>query len=135
MGSERNSGTQEKGARGQMKKKDNRAKKIAFIDPSLKKAFEELGKGKFEDQQLAKFLNRSMEDLLQNPLCGIHVPTKLWPREYIQKHKINNLHKYDLPNGWRLLYTLRGNEIEIISIIIEWISHKEYERKFKYKRS
>lgn len=118
-----------------MKKKDNRAKKIAFIDPSLKKAFEELGKGKFEDQQLAKFLNRSMEDLLQNPLCGIHVPTKLWPREYIQKHKINNLHKYDLPNGWRLLYTLRGNEIEIISIIIEWISHKEYERKFKYKRS
>jgi hypothetical protein len=53
----------------------------------------------------------------------------------IQKYKINSLHKYNLPNGWRMLYTIKGNEIEIISIIIEWIRHKEYERKFKYKRS
>ena len=135
MGSERHSGTQKKRARGQMKKPDNRIKKIAFIDHSLQNAFEELEKGKFEDRELAKFLNRAMEDLRQNPLCGIRVPTKLWPKEYIKKHRITSLYKYDLPNGWRLLYTLRGSEIEIISILIEWISHKEYERRFNYKRS
>lgn len=112
-----------------------RIKGIAFIDPSLKKAFEELAKGKYEEQQLAGFLNRAIEDLKQNPLCGIRVPSDQWPKEYVQKYRINNLRKYDLPNGWRLLYTIRGNEIEIISILIEWISHKDYERKFGYKRS
>ncbi|MBN2067597.1 MAG: hypothetical protein JW744_03970 [Candidatus Diapherotrites archaeon] len=116
-------------------KQKARARKIAFIDPSLKKAFEELKSGKYEDQQLASFLNRAMEDLMQDPLCGIRIPTDLWPKGYIQKYHINNLRKYDLPNGWRLLYTVRGNEVEIISILIEWISHKDYERKFGYKRS
>jgi hypothetical protein len=112
-----------------------RIKGIAFIDPSLKKAFEEIKSGKYEEQQLAGFLNRAIEDLMQNPLCGIRVPSNQWPKEYIQKYRINNLRKYDLPNGWRLLYTIKGNEIEIISILIEWISHKDYERKFGYKRS
>ena len=112
-----------------------RIKGIAFIDPSLKKAFEELKSGKYEEQQLAGFLNRAIEDLMQNPLCGIRIPSDQWPKEYIQKYRINNLRKYDLPNGWRLLYTIKGNEIEIISILIEWISHKGYERKFGYKRS
>lgn len=108
---------------------------VAFIDASLKAAFEELGKGKYEEQQLAVFLNRAIEDLKQNYLCGIRVPSNLWPKEYVKKYGINNLRKYDLPNGWRLLYTIRGNEIEIISVILEWIVHKEYDRKFKYKRS
>ena len=118
-----------------MKQKAERIKGIAFIEPSLKKAFEELKTGKYEEQQLAGFLNRAMEDLKQNPLCGIRVPSKQWPKEYIKKNHITNLRKYDLPNGWRLLYTIRGNEIEIISILIEWVSHKDYERKFRYKRS
>jgi len=113
----------------------NRKKRIAFADESLKKAFEDLKSGKFEDKALAEFLNRAMDDLLENPLCGIKIPSKLWPKEYIQKYKIDNLRKYDLPNSWRLLYTLRGNEIEIISVLIEWLNHKEYDRKFGYKTS
>ncbi len=101
----------------------------------MKRAVEELEKGKFEDAQLAIFLQRAIDDLKQNPFCGIRIQTRLWPKEYTQKYGINNLRKYDLPNGWRVIYTIRGNEIEIISIIIEWLSHKEYERKFGYKRS
>jgi len=33
-----------------------------------------------------------------------------------------------------MLYTIRGNELEIISVIIEWFSHKEYGRKFRYRK-
>jgi hypothetical protein len=51
----------------------------------------------------------------------------------VTKYRIKNLWKYDLPNGWRLLYTITAdNEVEIISAILEWFDHKNYERKFKY---
>jgi Txe/YoeB family toxin of Txe-Axe toxin-antitoxin module len=109
-----------------------RAKKVSFVDSSLKAAFEDLKKGKHEERELVVFIQRAVEDLQKNPLCGVRIPSKLWPKEYIQKYKIDNLRKYNLPNAWRLIYTLKGNEIEIISVIIEWFSHKEYERRFKY---
>ena len=48
------------------------------------------------------------------------------------KYEIDNLWKYDLPNGWRLIYAVQKNEIIVISIVIEWLNHKDYERKFKY---
>ena len=115
--------------------KNKRITRIAFAEESLKKAFESLEKGKFEDKQLADFLNRAMDDLLTNPLCGIKIPSKLQPKEYVQKYQIDNLRKYDLPNSWRLLYTLRGNEVEIISVLIEWLNHKDYDRTFGYKTS
>ena len=112
-----------------------RVKKVAFIDSSLKKAFEELQSGKHEDKQLAEFIQRAINDLKENPLCGIKIPSGLWPKEYIKKYGIDNLRKYDLPDGWRLLYTLRGNDVEIISILIEWLNHTEYERAFKYSKN
>ncbi len=54
-------------------------------------------------------------------------------REYVRNYGITNLRKYNLPDAWRLLYTIVGNEIEIISVLLEWLSHKEYERRFGYK--
>ncbi|PIN85771.1 MAG: hypothetical protein COV47_00545 [Candidatus Diapherotrites archaeon CG11_big_fil_rev_8_21_14_0_20_37_9] len=115
-----------------MKKKPERINRVIFAEPSLKKAFEDLEKGKYEDKQLAEFLKRAIRDLKENPLCGIKIPSKLWPKEYIKKYEITNLRKYDLPDGWRLIYTIEGNELEIISILIEWFNHKDYDRKFKY---
>jgi len=58
---------------------------------------------------------------------------KLIPRRYITKYGINNLYKYDLPNAWRLLYSLGKEGIEIIAVILEWCPHKEYEKLFHYK--
>jgi len=105
---------------------------VAFVDQETKKAFEELKNGKFEDKQLYEFLIRAIDDLKKNPYTGINIPKNLIPKEYIKNFGINNLRKYNLPNAWRLIYNLKGNEIEIISIILEWMSHKEYEKRFKY---
>jgi hypothetical protein len=46
---------------------------------------------------------------------------------------IDNLWKYDMPSAWRLLYSLKTEEIEIVAIILEWLDHKNYERRFGYK--
>jgi Txe/YoeB family toxin of Txe-Axe toxin-antitoxin module len=116
------------------RKKPNmeRIKEIAFIEESLKKSFIELKEGKFEERKLFEFISRAIEDLRKNPFCGTRIQNKLIPKEYIQKYEIDNLWKYDLPNAWRLLYTVAGNNIKIISIILSWMTHKDYEKLFGY---
>ena len=109
-----------------------RVTKVGFIDRKIKKAFEKLKNGKTEDRELYKFLNRAIDDLKRDPACGISIPKKLIPKEYVKKYHVDNLWKYNLPNAWRLLYTIKGNEVVIVSVILEWLPHKEYERRFKY---
>jgi len=38
----------------------------------------------------------------------------------------------DLPDGWRLVYTIKEDEVRILNIILEWFDHKDYEKRFKY---
>lgn len=110
----------------------NLPSKIVFADEKVREALEKLKKGNFEDKKLHGFLARAFNDIQENAFCGINIPKKLIPKEYIQKYKIDNLWKYDLPDGWRLLYSVARSELIVISIIIEWYEHKKYERKFGY---
>jgi hypothetical protein len=84
---------------------DGRIKTVAFIDFSTRSAFLQLKSGKFEEKNLAKYIENAIEDLKINPFSGVAISRKLWPKEYIRKFSINNLRKYDLPSGWRLIYT------------------------------
>lgn len=81
---------------------------------------------------LYKFLDRATDDLKKDPECGIKIPKRLIPKVYIQKYGIDNLWKYNLPNAWRLIYSISGNEVEIMTILLEWFPHDEYERRFHY---
>ena len=105
---------------------------LHFADEKLKKAFEALKSSTTEDKLLYDWLLRAFEDIQKNVFCGIQIPKKLIPKEYIQKYNIKNLWKYNLPNAWRLLYSIEGRDVKIISIILEWLDHKNYERRFKY---
>ena len=110
----------------------NKAVSVAFISSKLKNEFESLKSGKFESKKLYEFIQRAIRDLSQNANYGVKIPRKLWPSIYIKTYHITNLWKYDLPNGWRLIYTIETDEIKIVSILLEWFNHKEYERRFKY---
>ncbi|WP_287950530.1 type II toxin-antitoxin system YoeB family toxin [Acidiplasma sp.] len=102
---------------------------VAFADESIKEAYI---KTKDEDPRLYKFLERATDDIKKDPFCGIQIPKNQIPRTYKQKYGIDNLWKYNLPNAWRLIYSVAGDEIEIIAILLEWFSHKEYEKRFHY---
>lgn len=103
--------------------------KVVFICDELEKDFNELK----DDNPIKKGMVRAITDLRENAFSGIQIPKRLFPKEYIKKWGINNLWKYDLPNGWRLLYTITPeNEVELISAILEWFDHKGYERRFGY---
>lgn len=112
---------------------DKRIKRVAFADKKLFESFNQLKSGRFEDKQLVKYLELTIDKLKHNPFYGLPIPRKLWPIEYLRNFGIDNLRKCNLPNGWRLIYTLKGNEVEIVSIVLEWFSHKSYEKRFGYK--
>lgn len=109
-----------------MKEKENI---VAFVDEKVKAAYESLEKDNLE---LYKFVERAISDLKKDPFCGIPVAKRLIPKIYIKKYNVNNLWKYNLPGAWRLLYYVAGDNVKIVSIILEWMDHKEYERKFGY---
>lgn len=103
---------------------------VGFIDHKVKEEYE---KAREDNPQLFKFLERATNDLKENPFCGIKVPKNLWPGYYVKKYEIDNLWKYDLPNAWRLIYTISKDEIKILAILLEWFDHKGYEKRFGYR--
>lgn len=105
---------------------------IRFADDSIKQAFYKLEQGDESEKELFSIINRAMDAIERNAFCGIQIPKKLIPEYYAQKYGVKNLWKYDLPKGWRLIYSIVNDEAVVISIILEWFSHKEYERRFKY---
>ena len=105
---------------------------IRFAEADIKKAFYELESGNSFERELFKFINQAMDNLEEDAYCGIQIPKRLIPKIYLQKYHVTNLWKYDLPKGWRLIYTLKNEQVTVISVILEWLDHKEYERRFKY---
>ncbi|MGC8516891.1 MAG: hypothetical protein ACP5MT_03295 [Candidatus Acidifodinimicrobium sp.] len=91
-----------------------------------------LNKAKIDEPQVYRFLNRAFDDLKKDPECGIQVPKKLIPKYYIQKYGIDNLWKYNLPNAWHLMYSIKGSDVSVLTVVLEWLPHKEYERRFGY---
>lgn len=105
---------------------------VQFVDENIRKAYEELKNGKTEDKKLYNVLSEAFSAIQKNAFCGIQIPKKQIPNIYIKKYGIRNLWKYNLPSAWRLLYSIEGRDVKIISIILEWMDHKNYERRFKY---
>ena len=109
------------------------ASKIRFADEKIKLAFQTLEHSTTEDLALHGFLAKAFENIRENAFSGIQVPKKQIPNEYFRKYGIDNCWKYDLPKGWRLIYSVARDEIIVVSIILEWYDHKKYSRKFGYK--
>ena len=105
---------------------------VHFGNKKLKIYFERLKDSKTEGKRLYKWISRAIEDLEKDVFCGIQIPKKLIPNDYIKKYEIDNAWKYDLPQGWRLIYSVTNKEVLILSIILEWMHHKDYEKKFNY---
>ncbi|MEK6888413.1 MAG: hypothetical protein AABX14_05715 [Candidatus Aenigmatarchaeota archaeon] len=68
-----------------------------------------------------------------NPLAGDHAQKPL-PEKFVNEYDINNLWIIDLVGYWRMLYTLRTDEVEIVSLILEWINHEKYDKIFGRKK-
>ena len=71
-----------------------------------------------------------------NPHYGDPMAKKLIPKEYVTKYGVTNLFRVELPNCWRMLYTLTNDEkeVEIIAFVLDIMDHRKYDTKFGYKK-
>ena len=104
---------------------------VIFGDERLKEEFYKLKS--YKDKELKKQLVNAFKNLQENAFCGIQIPKSLIPKEYYTRFgELTNLWKYNLPDAWRLVYTIKNDKVNVLSVILEWFDHKEYERRFGY---
>jgi len=94
----------------------------------------EIKQGKKINEKEYKLICKGIKILKQDFRQGSHISKKnQGAYEYfVKKYNVKNLWKLDVSRDWRLIYTIEGNEVEVISFILESLSHKEYERKLGY---
>ena len=87
-----------------------------------------------KDITLLNAINRLFDVIVNNPFYGENAKKDLIPKEYRQKYDVGNLFIADLPDYWRMIYTLESDEIEIIAFVLDIIDHDEYNKKFKFRK-
>jgi hypothetical protein len=87
------------------------------------------------ERTILNSIKQKMELIKNNPQYGDPISKKLIPKEYREKYGNINLFRVELPNFWRMLYTLTEGEtkVEIIAFVLDIIDHPTYDKKFGYK--
>ena len=87
------------------------------------------GKENTEEMQLLKSIKQKTELIKSNPFYGDNIPKNQIPKSY----HVQNLWRAELTGYWRMLYTIKGDQIEIICFVLDILNHEKYNKKFGYK--
>ncbi len=110
-----------------------RVKGVPEFDLQYRELKESAAGGNGASQILLKKLDKAIEKLKCNFKAGEHVPKNRIPPFYVINYGVENLWKINLDPNYRLIYTIRGTEVEVISVLLEFFDHKKYNKRFKYK--
>ncbi len=90
---------------------------------------------RLSDTQVRKLL-WWRDRLSGNPMVGESIRKRLIPERIRRTYRIDNLWRLELPQAWRVIYTVAsrpGQRPEVL--ILRILSHKEYDRLFGYSTS
>jgi len=76
------------------------------------------GKENSDEMQLLKSIKQKIEFIKSNPFYGD-----------------NNLWRVELSQFWRMIYTIKGDKIEIVCFILDIFDHDKYNKKFRYRKN
>ena len=88
------------------------------------------GKENTSEMQLLKSIKQKSEFIKSNPFYGDSIPKNKIPDDYI----VTNLWRVEITGYWRMLYTIKGDTVEIVCFILDILDHPSYDKKFKYKK-
>ena len=88
-----------------------------------------------KERMILKAINHKIGLVKNNFQYGDPIAKNLIPQEYKEKYDISNLFRVELPDFWRMLYTLNEGipQVEIVAFVLDIIDHKDYNEKFGYK--
>ncbi len=89
--------------------------------------------GDGEARYLVKIIDNGVAKLKRDREKGKRIQKRLIPQEYVVKYGVTNLWKLNLDKYWRMIYTIVGDEVRLVSVILEVLDHKKYDRKFGYR--
>jgi plasmid maintenance system killer protein len=111
--------------------------KIIFSEEAqeIYNSLEEQSKSSKQERMILDSLNTKLELIQKNPFYGDSIRKSRIPRYYKLKYSAKNLFRVELPQFWRMLYTMVNQEsdIEIIAFVLEVDDHKGYNKRFGYK--
>jgi len=112
--------------------------KVIFSEEAQKvyDFLEEQSKKSKQERMIFDSLTAKIKLIEKNPFSGDLIRKSLIPRYYKLKYSAKNLFRMELPQFWRMLYTLtdREEKIEIIAFILDVFDHKDYDKRFGYKK-
>ena len=115
---------------------------VYFSDEALatykelqKKALEQKNQGSKNsfEIQLLKSIDRERINLKINPQKGIHIPKRNVTKQVVDRYSTDSLWKLNLVGYWRLIYTITGDDVKVISFILEIMDHDRYDKVFGYR--
>jgi hypothetical protein len=65
-------------------------------------------------------------------LLGERIERRKYQGYYVQKCGVNDLYKFNLDSGTRLIFTLVAEETGIAVVVLEVLDHKKCEERFGY---
>ena len=80
--------------------------------------------------QLLRSINQKKDLIKANPFYGNNVEKKKIPKMH---YNVQNLWRVELTGYWRMLYTIKGDEVQIICFVLDILNHEEYNKKFGYR--
>jgi len=83
--------------------------------------------------QLLKAIDREIENLKINPQKGLPIRRSYISKQVVQRYGTNKLWKIELVSFWRIIYTLTGDQVRIITFILEIMDHKKYDKVFGWR--
>ena len=108
---------------------DNAFKKLNEIVGAQVK----MGTENTDEMRLLKSIRQKIDFVKANPFYGDPVAKRLIPEEY-KIYGAVNLFRVELSGFWRMLYTLKGDKIEIVAFVLDIIDHQIYDKKFGYRK-
>lgn len=109
-----------------------------ILSPEAEEAYKrllELATSEKVAQSILNGFNRKRELIKLNHHYGEPIAKDRIPVEYREKYGATNLFWVELPDYWRMLYSLSEGETDnqIVALILGVLNHKEYNKKFGYK--
>jgi hypothetical protein len=108
-----------------------KSNRVVFVDDELENAFNLLP----AEDSLKKGIIKAIQDIRGNCNAGeIVKKNSVLLKNYKKKYGVTNLRVYDLPLAYRLMYTVTPVNIEIVSALLDWKNHKNYDKLNKRKK-